>query len=127
MIWCSWERQAASLPSDSAQTVFVFEDLVAYHMWFALRNEPNIQIVKVNEMPEMVEDKAYFLPRAFDGVRTATPDEMNGERFWVAFRDMAWNEKHPPLNVLVSNGYKIGEPREIDAGGLKSFLVEVHK
>ncbi|MEP7214113.1 MAG: hypothetical protein ABI791_13620 [Acidobacteriota bacterium] len=127
MIWCAWERQVKSIPADVPQTVYVFEDLVAYHMWFAVRDSLNVQIVKVNGIPEMQEDKAYFLPRGFDAVKTVGPDEMSGDRFWVAFRDMQWNEKHPPINILLAEGYRLGQPREINSGGLKSFLVEASK
>ena len=126
-IWCAWEQLAEKMAADQPQTIYVFEDLVAYHFWFATRNKQNIQIIKVNEMPEMAEDKAYFLPRGFDGVRSVTPEEMNGERFWIAFRDMQWNEKHPPLNYLLKRGINIGQPQEIDFNGLKAFLVEVSR
>ena len=126
-IWCAWEQLAEKIPADQLQTVFVFEDLVGYHFWFATRNEQNFNVVKVNEMPEMTEDKAYFLPRGFDGVKKITPEEMTGERFWVAFRDMQWNERHPPLSYLLERGFKIGQPQTIDVNGLKAFLVEASK
>jgi hypothetical protein len=127
MIWCTWEKQAASIPRDLPQTVYVFEDLVAYHMWFAVRNEPDVRVVKVSGVPDMQEDAAYFLPRGFAGVDVVSPGDIKGDRFWVAFRDMQWNEKHPPINLLTAAGYKISPPHVIDAGGLKSFLVEVRK
>ncbi len=126
-IWCAWESLAEQIPADKPQTVYVFEDLIAYHFWFATRNNHNFQILKVNGMPEMTEDKAYFLPRGFDDVRSATPEEMSGERFWIAFRDTHWNKKHPPLNYLLDHGFKVGEPRTIDVNGLKAFVAEVRK
>lgn len=126
-IWCAWEELASGIPADKPQTVYVFEDLVAYHFWFATRNSSNFQIVKVNGMPEMTEDKAYFLPRGFGGVQSMTSEEITGEHFWVAFRDMQWNEKHPPLNYLLDRGFKIGRPRIIEVNGLKAFVVEVRK
>ena len=126
-IWCAWKELAKQIPSDQPQTVYVFEDLVAYHFWFATRNNGNFQIVKINGMLEMTEDKAYFLPRGFEGVRSTTPDEISGERFWIAFRDMKWNEKHPPLNYLTDRGFKFDEPRKIDVNGLKAFIVEVKR
>ncbi len=126
-IWCAWEELASGIPPDKPQTVYVFEDLVAYHFWFATRNNSNFQIVKVNGMPEMTEDKAYFLPRGFEVVRSTTPDEISGERFWIAFRDMKWNEKHPPPNYLSNQGFKIGTRETIDVNGLKAFVVEVRK
>ncbi|MGI8811290.1 MAG: glycosyltransferase family 39 protein [Pyrinomonadaceae bacterium] len=126
-IWCAWEQQARSISPDELQTVYVFEDLTAYHFWFATRDEPNIRIVKVNDVPEMSEDKAYFLPRGFDGVRSIAPNEISGDRFLVAFRDMKFDERHPPLNFLIEKGYKISDPAVIDAGGLKAILVSASK
>lgn len=126
-IWCAWEKLATGIPADQPQTVYAFEDLVAYHFWFATRNNSNFQIVKVNGMPEMTEDKAYFLPRGFDGVRTMTAEDISGEHFWAVFRDLQWKENHPPINYLLDQGFKIGEPRTIDVNGLKAFVVQVKK
>ena len=126
-IWCAWEKVADDIPVNGSHTIYVFEDLAAYHLWFATKDRQNIKIVKVNGMPEMTEDKAYFLPRGFEDVRAVTPDEMTGESRWVAFRDTEWNEKHPPLNYLLDHGFKISEPKMIDANGLKAFVVEITK
>ena len=52
---------------------------------------------------------------------------MTGERFFVAFRDAEFNEKHPPLRNLRAKGYKIGAPVTFETPGLKAFLVEVRK
>jgi uncharacterized membrane protein len=124
-VWCAWEELAPKIDKDGEQKLYVFEDLVAYHFWFATKNRSDLQIFKVNGVPEMTEDKAYFLPRGFDGVETINADEISGDRFWIAFRDMKWDARHPPLNVLIDRGYKIGQPEAIDAGGLQAFLVEV--
>ncbi|MEP7074787.1 MAG: glycosyltransferase family 39 protein [Acidobacteriota bacterium] len=128
-VWCAWERLEPIIggtSNDNApQKLYVFEDLVAYHFWFAGRYRSNLEIVKVDGVPEMTEDKAYFLPRGFDGVGRST--EMSGDHFWIAFRDMKWDERHPPLNILLAEGYKIGPPQTIEADGLKAFLVEVRQ
>lgn len=126
-IWCAWEQLAREIPVDKPQTVYVFEDLIAYHFWFTTPSEQTLQIVKVDGMPEMTEDTAYFLPRGFDSVTRITPEQINGEKFWVAFRDMEWNERHPPLNYLLQSGFKIGKPRVIDVNGLKAYLVRVER
>ena len=127
-IWCAWEQLASRIEQNGQpQKLYVFEDLVAYHFWFATRARSDLQILKVNGVPDMVEDRAYFLPRGFNVVRTVDANEVSGDRFWIAFRDMKWDERHPPLNVLVDRGFKLGQPQIIDAGGLKAFLVEVRK
>jgi len=127
-IWCAWEQLAQRIEEDSEpKKLYVFEDLNAYHFWFATRNRNDLKIIKVNGVADMVEDKAYFLPRGFDGVQPISSDEMSGDHFWIAFRDMKWDERHPPLDLLLMRGYKIGEPEIVEADGLKAFLVKIDK
>lgn len=135
-IWCAWENLAVDLPEtndrkqisdDNLPTkIYVFEDLVAYHFWFALRDSGNqFQIVKINGIEGLIEDKAYFLPRGFSQVQRAA--KFEGERFFIAFRAENWDESAPPLQNLKAQCYKIGEPQTFEAQGLKAFLVEVKK
>jgi len=126
-IWCAWENLAQNINKNEPHIIYVFEDLVAYHFWFALRDSDKIQVVRVKDIPEMIEDKAYFLPRGFDKVKITDANGFTENKFYIAFRDMKWNEFHPPLNILKEKGYKIGTPKEIDVNGLKAFLVEVSK
>lgn len=126
-VWCAWEELAPAIVGGSPQKLYVFEDLVAYHFWFATRGRNDLEIVKVNNVPEMIEDKAYFPPRGFDGVKVVNADEMVGDQFWIAFRDMKWDKRHPPLNILIDRGYKIGNPQIIEADGMKAFLVFAKK
>lgn len=127
-IWCAWENLANSLDKNKPTKIYVFEDLVAYDMWFALRDsEKNFQIIKVNNIEDLQEDKAYFLPRGFDKVEITDENGITGERFHIAFRDSVFNGKHPPLKNLINKGYKIGEPKVFETPGLKGFLVEVWK
>ena len=122
-IWCAWEKLSESIPISEPQTVYTFEDLSAYHLWFATRKRENVQVVKVDGMPGMAEDRAYFLPRGFEGVRRTLRAGMAGEQFWVAFRDMRWDERHPPVSQLTENGFNVEEPITVDAGGMKAFIV----
>ncbi len=131
-IWCAWENLALNmrqtqLNSGEPTKIYVFEDLVAYHFWFALRRDSDarFQIVKVSGLEGLTEDKAYFLPRGFDAVQTA--NQFEGTRFFVAFRSKDWNELAPPLQNLKAQNYQIGEPQIYEAQGLKAFLVEVRK
>lgn len=132
-IWCAWENLANNLyestPAREAAAnirIYTFEDLVAYHFWFALRDsERKFQVVKVNKIENLIEDKAYFLPRGFEEIQTT--NDFAGERFFIAFRDKNWNESKPPLQILIQKGYKIGEPKVFEAQGMKAFLVEVRK
>lgn len=123
---CAWENLAGKLDKTQKTKIYVFEDVTAYDMWFALRDaEQNFEIVKVNGIEGLQEDTAYFLPRGFEKVRTTDENGITGERFYVAFRDAQFNEKHPPLRNLINKGYQIGEPKTFETPGLKGFLVEV--
>ena len=132
-IWCAWENLASSLPqtnsiSNEPVKIYVFEDLVAYHFWFALRgSDRKFQVIKVNQIEGLIEDKAYFLPRGFDEVKITDENGFVSERFFIAFRDKNWSETKPPLQNLIAKGYRIGEPQIFEAQGLKAFLVEVMK
>jgi hypothetical protein len=131
-IWCAWENLAnylydSTLHGEDADKVYLYtyEDLVAYHFWFALRDsDRGFHIIKVNGA-QVLEDKAYFLPRGFNEIKTINEEEMKGDRFFVAFRDKNWDESAAPLLNLKARGYKIGEPQTIEAQGLKAILVEV--
>lgn len=132
-IWCAWENLANNLYDSTLHRedavnikIYVFEDLVAYHFWFALRDsDRGFQIVKVKNIEGLTEDRAYFLPRGFDKVQTT--EKFEAERFFVAFRDKSFNRFAPPLQNLTAQGYEIGEPQAFEAQGAKAFLVEVYK
>jgi len=125
-IWCAWENLAENLDKSQPTKIYVFEDLVAYHFWFALReSDANLQIIKINGIEGLIEDKAYFLPRDFDKIQKTK--EFSGEQFFIVFRDKIFNEFAPPLQNLTVQRYKIGEPQIYEAQGLKAFLVEVKK
>jgi hypothetical protein len=152
-IWCAWgdlaaraardEEEASRLEletnrlrgapdnslSESARTnvyVYAFEDLVAYHLWFALEGDARARrysVVSLKGVPGVTEDPAYFLPRDFDGVTVAHADALEAPRFWAAFRDMTWDESRPPLNFITSRGYRASRVYESTAQGQRAFLV----
>jgi len=123
-VWCGWENLAANV--QKGEKVYVFENLVAYHFWFARRSE-QLQVIRVQNIEGVIEDPAYFLPRGFDAVQTTDENGVEGERFWIAFRDREFNISKPPLRNLIDKGYQIGEPKIFEAQGLKAFLVLVEK
>jgi hypothetical protein len=138
-IWCAWEGLAASAARDEARDsslthggashaadVYAFEDLVAYHLWFALeRGETarRFHVVSIKGAPGVPEDPAYFLPRAFDGVAVTNTDALRGERFWLAFRDTDWDESRQPLKLILERGYRADRVYETTAQGQRAFLV----
>jgi hypothetical protein len=81
LTWCTWEplaQQVMNVAANNSETVqvYAFEDLVAYHLWFAFTNAKregetrqfNVHVVK--GVPELREDPAYFLPRRFYEIET---------------------------------------------------------
>lgn len=140
-VWCAWGGLAESAARDDAQAeagesktrggetrpvnVFAFEDLVAYHLWFALdgHGEGRFRVVVLKNVPGVAEDPAYFLPRDFDGVGVAHPDALVGERFYAAFRDTEWDESHEPLRLILERGYRAERVYETAAQGQRAFLV----
>ena len=123
-VWCAWEELAPNIPADSPEKLFVFEDLVAYHFWFSTRHRQGLEILKVEGVPEIAEDSAYFLPRSFSGVRSVGVDGIEGDRIWLAFRNPVWNEDRPPLSIIRNLGYSLGAPRTVSVGGTSAILVE---
>jgi hypothetical protein len=132
-IWCAWDGLARSALRDEAGTradarpvnLYAFEDLVAYHLWFALdsAHATDMRVVVLKGVPGVAEDPAYFLPRRFDGVTIARADAINDERLWAAFRDSAWDESRPPLSLFAARGYRAERGYETAAQGQRAFLV----
>ncbi|HWS55850.1 MAG TPA: glycosyltransferase family 39 protein [Pyrinomonadaceae bacterium] len=132
-VWCAWEGLAASLAREEGATatapvnVYAFEDLVAYHLWFALADEPRFRVAVVRGLPGLRQDPAYFLPRRFDGVSVADAAALDGPRLWLAFRASSLDETRPPLKALAERGYRVGRVHESAARGQRAFLVLVAK
>src|SRR4029078_10515362 len=91
----------------------------------AARGRAGMQIIKVNGVPGVSEDRAYFLPRGFEGVRTIDVADVKGDQFWIAFRGSNWDTSKPLLDLITSKGYRLGQPQVVDAQATKAFLLEV--
>lgn len=126
-IWCGWSELARRLESDKQTTVYVFEDDGAYHLWYALRRNPQFSVVSVDGYEDMPEDKAYFLPRGFNEVTVADKNAIAGDKFWLAFRDVKFNRDKQILQDLTARGYQIGEPLTYRAQGVTIFFVPIAK
>ncbi|MBA3352430.1 MAG: glycosyltransferase family 39 protein, partial [Blastocatellia bacterium] len=99
-VWCGWEQVAsewALTPHNGAgpKRLYAFEDLAAYHLWFATRKTPNHRVSLMTGVDGILNDPAYFLPRGFDGVRKTVVEEITDERIWLAFRTPKSNEEAP--------------------------------
>lgn len=128
--WCTWEQLALQLPAannGAPETVYAFEDLVAYHLWFAGTQNRRVPR-KVNVINDVMrEDPAYFLPRRFDEIKTGDTSQISGDRIWLAFRAARGEEATAPLNLAQSLGYQRGRVFSLNAQGEKAFLVEFQK
>ena len=136
--WCTWEplaRQVVSAETNDSQPidVYAFEDLVAYHLWFAFVNAKReghpgqFKVHVVKGVPGLQEDPAYFLPRRFYEIETQDGATLRGDSIWVAFRDSQWNPTRPPLNLIGAQGFETGRVFELRAQGQQSFLVELRR
>jgi hypothetical protein len=128
-IWCSWEQlahQVAEQESTASRPVqvYAYEDLVAYHLWFALQANGKVTVLK--GVPEIPEDPAYFLPRAFNDISVQRDNPtLTGDKIWVAFRATQWDETRPPLDGIKRSGFKVGRVLTVKAQGQQAFLVEL--
>jgi mannosyltransferase len=129
--WCDWASLESRIPAVSSERsvkIYVFEDLVAYHLWFNIRQRGDKYLVnKITGIEGLAEDKAYFLPRGFDGVRKMGISEISDEQFWIAFRTTESDVTKPPLSEFILRGYRVGESLSSQADDSKLFLVPIEK
>ncbi|NOT46591.1 MAG: hypothetical protein HOP17_02415 [Acidobacteria bacterium] len=129
-IWCTWEKIATefaysrNLKAD--EKLYAFEDLSAYHLWFALRNTPNARVVLV-QGTGLPQDTAYFLPRGFDGVEKVDEKGIEGEWISITFRTKELEPTKPPLSILSSQGYEIVETAPFSAGESMVYLLRAKR
>lgn len=129
-IWCACEEMStefANVATDSSvpRDLFIFEDLVAYHVWFATRGK-NVRVIKVKSSG-VTEDPAYFLPRGFEEVVTVNAADISGENISLLFRAEKWDILGPPLSDLVSRGYTVTDRKVREAERWKAYLVQLEK
>ncbi len=131
-IWCAWDKAAAEIKIKEADTaepvkIYVFEDLAAYHFWFALRDSEKFEVNVVKGIEGLNEDTAYFLPRGFDGVKVKNESEIEGNRFWTAFRGNGLDPNRPPAKNFAERGYRSIDQNIIHAGGSQAYVIKMEK
>jgi hypothetical protein len=133
-IWCAWgdmARRAIEVEpaTNGAIKIYAFEDLVAYHLWFALEDagSERFKVAVIKGIPGLSEDPAYFLPRRFDRIAVGDINTLTEDSLWIAFRDTAWNENRPPLKTLQDRGYQVNNVVETAAQGQRAFLVHLSR
>ena len=129
-VWCAWNDVATRVGDNHAagetETIYVFEELTAYHLWFAMRNTENANVILVKGTG-VPEDKAYFLPRGFTSVEIIDQSKLTADRIAIAFRDDEFDPSKPPLDSLLHNGYEVVETVPFPTGSSSAFLVRLRK
>jgi uncharacterized membrane protein len=125
--WCAWGPLTAQIKESPAADIYVFEDVIAYELWFAIKRDApgKFHVVLIEDDPDIKEDKAYFLPRGFDEVPRANESSITGDKFWVAVRGIGEDTGYPLWKRLQEKGYKIGTPLRFDAEGVNVYFVPV--
>jgi hypothetical protein len=128
--WCAWGELIQQIPAsadNSPAVVYSFEDLVAYHLWFATteRSATHPQVSVVKGLPGVTEDPAFFLPRRFNEVATVRSTDIHGDHIWIAFRARRWDEKAAPMGYVKALGYTPQNVLSETAEGEQAFLVEL--
>jgi uncharacterized membrane protein len=129
--WCTWEKAAETLAQtetmvpNTTTPVYAFEDLSAYHLWFALRKYPNYGVLKVEGIVGVAEDTAYFLPRGFDGVKKIAIAAAPKTRSFMVFRQSHFDPDGPPVSSFTDRGFEYGKPTAFRAVGSETFLLEI--
>ena len=131
--WCEWNNLAKQIPApppgEPTPVVYTFEDLVAYHVWFAptrtLTSPFNVKVVR--GLPGVSDDPAFFLPRRFSEVETVPASGIAGQHIWVAFGARRWDENRPPMSHLKTLGYQTRNVSAAVTQGEQVFLVELSR
>lgn len=125
--WCVAEDIARQSAEDTQVKIYALEDLVAYHAWRGVRASGGAggPVLKLEGVPETLEDKAYFLPRGFSDIPRLTIDDIPDREFRIIFRMRRWNHDDPLLVELRQRGFVIGEANVTNAtdSDVITFLV----
>jgi len=131
-IWCAWEPLARQVEVNEPQAaqdvrVYAFEDLVAYHLWFAFESSQRKQfkVTVVKNFPGALEDPAYFLPRRFNEVAVMNSAQINGSEIWIAYRAARWDDTLPPLSTFENMGYAVRNVYSTQTQGQQAFMVRM--
>jgi hypothetical protein len=105
-VWCAWEGAATDIRSKQpAPTIYTFENLIAYHLWFAQRKSGATQVKVVKGVDVSTADDAYFLPRGFGEVIAVPLQEIREDEFWLAFRPIRRSDDARLIEVFTRLGY----------------------
>lgn len=126
--WCRWQNVYLEFTGYRGpnEKLYAFEDLAAYHLWFASRREgtANIVLVKDTGVPE---DTAYFLPRGFDEVSVIDQNGIRDKWISLAFRTRELDFTKPPLSTIGAHGFEVTETIPLPAQDTTVYLIRARK
>jgi uncharacterized membrane protein len=127
--WCKWEFLIIPVMNTAPANIYVFEDDVAYHIWYDLRHnglDPS-KVVKIKNIEGVPEDPAYFLPRGFGDVKKIDYADLTAPKFWIAYRAPQFDEAGQPLKTFLERGYSVKEKQIVPARRENAILVLLEK
>lgn len=127
--WCVMNDVSNDARGLGSNELLVFEDLLAYQLWFENRRPQaeQVKITKVTGVDGVNEDTAYFLPRGFDGVSKRDVSEVSAGEVWLVYRSKRYSETEPPLRNFRTRGYNIVNTKELRVSDETVFLVTLEK
>lgn len=125
--WCALEPLVAQIKTNEPVKIYVLEDLVAYHVWFATRNKPSVEVIKLTNIDGVTEDKAYFLPRSFTNIKEVAIGNVNDDSIWLACRAREFSEREPPLRNFIAGGYKITDQKLVLSADGNALIGKLEK
>jgi uncharacterized membrane protein len=106
-VWCGWNDVAADIAArPDISTIYAFENLVGYHLWFALRDSDRSRVAIVKGVDVATDDETYFLPREFNDVKQVSIDTIQDQQIWLAFRTSKPGDEAPVLDTFKRQGYQ---------------------
>ena len=127
-VWCAWDGVANDISrQENAATIYAFENLTAYHLWFASRANSQITVGVLKGVDVRTADETYFLPRGFDSVATVNIDNIPEREFWLAFRTF-WNgEEFRAIETFTKLGYFVCAPKRARFDANNVFWIKFTK
>ena len=125
-VWCAWNDVAENIRSRPGPTeIYAFENLVAYHLWFALRDSDRFHVSVIKGVDARTDDETYFLPRGFEKVSKKEVPEVTDERLWLAFRTSKFGEDALILETFGRLGYAACRSEQAEFDRTTVYWVEM--
>lgn len=127
-VWCEWDNVANEIRGTGQPTkIYAFENLVAYHLWFALRGSGEYKVEVVKGVDARTDDETYFLPRGFDEVKNTPIEEIRDDSIWLAFRTSVDGEEAPLIERFKEAGYSPCPAKSVRYDSTTVFLMKMEK